>query len=191
MSGSASGTDRLGRLADEFLARYRRGERPALTEYTAGHPELAEQIRELFPALVLLEDVRPGPPAVAGGPRAEVPPRRLGEHVIVREIGRGGMGIVYEAVQESLGRRVALKVLPPGATTHPKHAERFRREAKAAARLHHTNIVPVFGVGEDGGTLFYVMQYIEGRPLDQVLAEVRRLRDEPAPRTATAPGWGP
>jgi serine/threonine protein kinase/Flp pilus assembly protein TadD len=163
---------------DEFLARYRRGERPALTEYTARHPELAEQIRELFPGLAMLEDVRPEPQTAADAARDAAFPRRLGEYRLVREIGRGGMGVVYEAEQESLGRRVALKVLPPGAAAHPQQVERFRREARAAARLHHTNIVPVFGVGEEDGTHFYVMQYIEGRPLDEVLEELRRLRDK-------------
>jgi serine/threonine protein kinase len=183
LSDSASGADPLGRLADEFLERHRRGERPALTEYAAAHPELAGRIRELFPALVMMEDVRPGPQAVADGP-----PRRLGEYRIVREVGRGGMGVVYEAEQESLGRRVALKVLPPGALADARHVERFRREARAAARLHHSNIVPVFAVGEEGGTHFYVMQYIEGCPLDQVLAELRRLRD--ADTGGAAPGGG-
>jgi tetratricopeptide (TPR) repeat protein len=181
MSGSASGGDRLGQLADEFLARYRRGERPALAEYTARHPELADQIDELFPALVMMEEVRPVPQIAAGAggdPGGAGPPRRLGEYRLVREIGRGGMGVVYEAEQESLGRRVALKVLPPGALGDARHVERFQREARAAARLHHTTIVPVFGVGEEGGTHYYVMQYIEGRPLDQVLAGLRRLRDE-------------
>jgi hypothetical protein len=194
MTGSGSAHDPLGQLADEFLERCRRGEQPALTEYTARHPELAEQIRELFPALVLMEDVRPGPQTAAGpagAPRAEGPPRRLGEYRLVREIGRGGMGIVYEAEQESLGRRVALKVLPPGATAHPRQVERFQREARAAARLHHTNIVPVFGVGAEGGTHFYVMQYIEGRPLDEVVEELRRLRDEAAPRAGAAPDREP
>jgi serine/threonine protein kinase len=159
MSGSPSGNDPLGRLADEFLERYRRGERPALTEYTDRHPELAAQLRELFPALVLMEDVRPGPHTAAGAavPPAEGSPRRLGEYRIVREVGRGGMGVVYEDEQESLGRRVALKVLPPGALEDARQVERFQREARAAARLHHTNIVPVFGVGEEGGTHFYVM----------------------------------
>jgi serine/threonine protein kinase/Tfp pilus assembly protein PilF len=191
MSSSASGPDRLGQLADEYLERYRRGERPALTEYAARHPELAEQIRELFPALVVMEDVRPEPQPPAGPPRPQDTLRRLGEYRIVREIGRGGMGVVYEAEQESLGRRVALKVLPPGALGDARHVERFQREARAAARLHHTNIVPVFGVGAEGGTHYYAMQYIEGRPLDDVLAELRRLRAEAdrrgGPRAAVAP----
>jgi serine/threonine-protein kinase len=189
MSGSGAHPGLLGQLADEFLQRYRRGELPALTEYTARHPELAEQIRELFPGLVLMEDIRPDPPTPVGagpGPGGAGCPRRLGEYRIVREIGRGGMGVVYEAVQESLGRRVALKVLPPGATAVPRQVERFQREARATARLHHSNIVPVFGVGEEGGTHFYVMQYIEGRPLDQVLAELHRLRGEATRGAGTA-----
>jgi tetratricopeptide (TPR) repeat protein/tRNA A-37 threonylcarbamoyl transferase component Bud32 len=186
MSSSGSGADLLGRLADEFLERYRRGERPPVTEYTGRHPELADQIRELFPALVLMEDVRPGPQPAEPPPGADGPLRRLGEYRIVRPIGRGGMGVVYEAEQESLGRRVALKVLPPGALGDARHVERFQREARAAARLHHTNIVPVFGVGEENGTYYYVMQYIEGRPLDEVVRELRRLR-EVAERGAAQP----
>jgi serine/threonine protein kinase/Flp pilus assembly protein TadD len=185
MTASGSAPDPLGQLAEEFLERHRRGERPAVTEYAARHPDLAEQIRELFPALVMMEGVRPDPPTVIGaagsGGGAASPPR-LGEYRLVREIGRGGMGVVYEAEQESLGRRVALKVLPPGALGDAHHVERFQREARAAARLHHTNIVPVFGVGEEDGTHYYVMQYIEGHPLDKVLAELRRLRDEAGPR---------
>jgi WD40 repeat protein len=188
MSTSASGADPLGRLADEFLERRRRGERPTLTEYAARHPELAKQIRELFPALVLMEEVRPeplpGPGALAEAPPPlEGPLLRLGEYCIIREIGRGGMGVVFEAEQESLSRRVALKVLPPGALQDARHIERFQREARAAARLHHTNIVPVFGVGEEGGTHYYVMQYIEGCPLDEVLCELRRLRGDANPQT--------
>jgi serine/threonine protein kinase len=187
MSSSASGADPLGQLADDFLERWRRGERPALTEYTDRHPELAGQIRELFPALVMMEEVRPGPPTVVGAAAAPAAaaPWDLGEYRVVRELGRGGMGVVYEAEQLSLGRRVALKVLPSGALGDAHHVERFQREARAAARLHHTNIVPVFAVGEEGGTHYYVMQYIEGQPLDQVLAELRRLRAE-AERGAAA-----
>ena len=96
---------------------------------------------------------------------------------LIREIGRGGMGTVYEAIEIALGRKVALKVLPRSASSTSTTIERFRREARAAARLHHTNIVPVFGVGEDAGHLFYAMQLIEGEGLDQVL---NRLRNEQA-----------
>src|SRR5262245_25874693 len=104
-------------------------------------------------------------------------PDHLGEYRLLREVGRGGMGVVYEAVQESLGRHVALKVLPGGALGGPTHLERFRREARAAGRLHHTNIVPVFGTGECDGVHYYAMQFIPGQGLDAVLAEVKRLRD--------------
>jgi serine/threonine-protein kinase len=194
MFSSGSLPDPLGHLAEDFLKRVRRGEQPALAEYTAAHPELAQRIQEVFPALLMMEDIRPGPKTVVG-PAADTSvaglPQRLGEYRIVREIGRGGMGIVYEADQESLGRRVALKVLPPAATSYPKQVERFQREARTAARLHHTNIVPVFGVGEEGGTHFLVMQYIEGRPLDEVLAELHRLRDTGGPRAGAAPDREP
>lgn len=110
---------------------------------------------------------------------------RLGDFRLLREVGRGGMGIVYEAEQESLGRRVALKVLPSGALCDPKHVRRFEREARSAARLHHTNIVPVFGVGRHEETNFYVMQFIEGKGLDAVLKELKHLR---AARTAKLSG---
>jgi WD40 repeat protein/serine/threonine protein kinase len=163
----------LEELAEEFVQRYRRGERPALTEYTTRHPELADQIRDLFPALVVMEEVGPHPANVcAAGPRLE----RLGDYHILREVGRGGMGIVYEAEQVSLGRHVALKVLPAEAAAQPTRLRRFQREARSAARLHHTNIVPVHEVGEHQGTHYYAMQFIQGQGLDQVLHELRRLR---------------
>src|SRR5207247_9411061 len=93
-----------------------------------------------------------------------------------RESGHGGMGVVYEAEQVSLGRHVALKVLPNQALADAKQKRRFEREAKAAAKLHHTNIVPVFGVGEHEGLPYYVMQFIQGLGLDQVLEELQRLQ---------------
>jgi serine/threonine protein kinase len=203
MTDSGFEPDPLGQVADEFLERYRRGERPALSEYTRRHPELAEPIRKLLRALVVMEDVRPSPETTAGAStRTAAPPQRLGEYRIIREIGRGGMGVVYEAEQLSLGRRVALKVLPPGAEEDAPQVQRFRREARAAARLHHTNIVPVFAVGADNGMYYYVMQYIEGRPLSQVLTELRRIRcranrrlnsagGEPAGQGSAAPAGAP
>jgi WD40 repeat protein len=176
-------------LAEEFLTRYRRGERPALTEYTRRHPDLADDIRELFPALLLMEEAgAPGPDAAATAPAALAAPRRLGDYRIVREVGRGGMGVVYEAEQEALGRRVALKVLPPALAADATCLRRFRREARSAARLHHSNIVPVFDVGESGGVHYYAMQFIEGQALDAVLRELRRLAGPAGPRPeATVP----
>ena len=108
-------------------------------------------------------------------------PRQLGDYRILGEVGRGGMGVVYEAMQESLGRHVALKVLPSHGLINPVHLERFRREARAAARLHHTNIVPVFGVGEYQGIYFYAMQFIQGRGLDALLRDLRDLRMPSSP----------
>jgi WD40 repeat protein/serine/threonine protein kinase len=105
-----------------------------------------------------------------------VPLDRLGDYQIVRELGRGGMGIVYEAVQHSLGRRVALKVLLAPTLFDPHLATRFRREAQAVARLHHTNIVQVYGAGEHGGLNYYVMQFIQGPGVDRVLAELKAIR---------------
>jgi serine/threonine protein kinase len=116
-------------------------------------------------------DEGPDSAAVLG---AQVP-GRVGDYRVLRELGRGGMAVVYEAEQKSLGRRVALKVLTGTALTI-QQVRRFEREARSAARLHHTNIVPVFGVGHEGNVHYYVMQYIPGQPLDQVLKEVRRLR---------------
>jgi hypothetical protein len=86
------------------------------------------------------------------------------------------MGVVYEAEQESLDRHVALKVLPSSALLNPTYLARFRREAQAAGRLHHTNIVPVFGVGECDGVHYYAMRFIQGEGLGKVPADVRRLR---------------
>jgi serine/threonine protein kinase/WD40 repeat protein len=183
MSETRSERDPVEVLAEDFLARLRRGERPDLSEYTTQHPELADEIRDLFPALAKLERLRPGTEDEVGDAGAVVSPplEHLGDFRILREIGRGGMGIVYEAEQVSLGRHVALKVLPGPALLDPRRIQRFRREARAAARLHHTNIVPVFGVGHDDGTPYLVMQFIRGLGLDEVLRELRRLRERRSP----------
>ncbi|MFO0810339.1 MAG: protein kinase [Gemmataceae bacterium] len=108
------------------------------------------------------------------------PPTRLGDFRIGRELGRGGMGVVYEAVQTSLGRRVALKVLGSSLGLTPRAVDRFRREAAAAAKLHHTNIVPVYATGEQDGTHFYAMELIDGSSLDTVIRQLRSQADQPA-----------
>jgi serine/threonine protein kinase/WD40 repeat protein len=181
----------IEQLAEEFLQRYRQGERPAVAEYTARHPELADDIRDVFAALMLVEEAGPQdigkPSAFRGRVTADGKvPQQLGDYRIVREVGRGGMGVVYEAVQESLGRHVALKVLPYEASANPTYLERFTREARAAARLHHTNIVPVHDVGEHQGVHYYAMQFIQGQGLDEVLLELRRLRANKTARTVVA-----
>jgi tetratricopeptide (TPR) repeat protein len=99
--------------------------------------------------------------------------RTLGDFEIVRELGRGGMGVVYEARQVSLNRKVALKVLASGLGLTARAVERFRREAEAAAQLHHTNIVPVYATGEQDGVHFYAMELIEGPPLNHVIRQLR------------------
>src|SRR5262245_25310466 len=172
--------DLVSELAEAFLGRHRRGERPSVEEYAAAHPELAAEIRRLFPALLMMEDLRPESDDLGGGLTAArgAVPERLGDYRILREVGRGGMGVVYEAEQESLGRRVALKVLAAHGLRNPKQLLRFHREARAAARLHHTNIVPVFGVGESEGRHYFVMQFIPGLGLDAVLDEIRCLRGQ-------------
>jgi WD40 repeat protein/serine/threonine protein kinase len=110
-----------------------------------------------------------------------LPLEQLGDFRIIREVGHGGMGIVYEAEQLSLGRHVALKVLPNRMMLDAAQKRRFEREARAAAKLHHTNIVPVFGVGEQDGLPYYVMQIIQGVGLDRLLHELKRLQTRRAP----------
>jgi len=199
MNKSSSGQDLLNELAYEFAARFRRGERPSLTEYTARYPELEAKIRDLFPAMVVIEQFGSvaGPPTGTHAGTATSDgdaPRQLGEYRILREMARGGMGIVYEAVQESLGRHVALKVLPFQSLADANHLERFRREAQAAAKLHHTNIVPVFGVGEHEGVHYFAMQFIHGQALNSVLHELKCRRQakgldagEPAEAPSSVP----
>ncbi len=114
-------------------------------------------------------------------------PEKLGDFRLIHEVGRGGMGVVYEAEQVSLGRRVAVKILPPSFAENRETIERFVSEARAAARLQHRNIVPVYAVGEEGELHYYAMKFIQGRSLGQVLEELRRNSDPihrtVAPRT--------
>src|SRR4051812_36881679 len=135
-TGSAD-YNRFDELAEEFADRFRRGERPALQEYIDRCPELADEIRALFPALVEVERAEEEQPdrGATPIPHAAHALSRVGDYRILREIGGGGMGVVYEAEQVSLGRRVALKVLPRQVAGDPAALARFRREARSAAQL--------------------------------------------------------
>ena len=188
-----SGTDsELDRLIEELTRRVQAGEAVDLEAFAREHPGYTEPLRRLLPALELLADL--GQSVPAENPRGDmVRPEpiaglgELGDFRLVREIGRGGMGIVYEAEQISLRRRVALKVLPFAATLDARQIQRFRVEAQAAACLHHPHIVPVHGVGCDRGVHYYAMQLIEGQSLAAMIAELRRL-DGLDPPDGTAQG---
>src|SRR5262245_1078072 len=145
----------MAQVADEFLDRLNRGEAPSAEEYAARYPRIAGFIREMFPTLAVMraDDV----------PDAPDGPGRLGDFRIIREVGRGGMGVVYEAEQITLRRRVALKVLPFAAVMDPRHLQRFKNEALAAAGLDHPNVVKVYAVGSDRGVHFIAMQFVDGR----------------------------
>jgi serine/threonine protein kinase/tetratricopeptide (TPR) repeat protein len=180
MTHSEGQREPVEQLAEEFLERHRRGEQPSVSEYSQKYPDLADEIRDVFPALLVLEEVGPRnvDPLFSGtGAGDSGPLRQLGDYRILREIGRGGMGIVYEAEHQALGRRVALKILPPRSALDALCLERFHREARAAAKLHHTNIVPVFDVGAFLGVHYFAMQFIDGQGLDQVLGALQQLRE--------------
>ena len=168
-------TNRHGveQLAEEFAARLRRGETPAVEEYAQAHPALAEEIRELFPTIAALEGLRRNKEKPDGrASLGHIKLKQLGDFRIIREIGRGGMGVVYEAEQESLSRRVAVKVLPKQSLLDEKHLLRFQREAKTAAQLHHTNIVPILAVGVHDDYHYYAMQMIDGVGLDEIIGKM-------------------
>src|SRR6516162_7368134 len=189
MSASSDERGPVNLLADEFLARCKRGEKPTIKEYCERHPDLADEIRDVFEAVLMVEDLKPGSDDVSGSLGDSVQGKRLhqvGDYRILGEIGRGGMGVVYEAEQQALGRRVALKVLPRAAAGDGSTQVRFQREARAAARMHHTNIVPVFDVGQDGEHLYYAMQLIHGQGLDLVINDLKRLRAQSG-ATSVAP----
>jgi tetratricopeptide (TPR) repeat protein len=191
--GEATGsTDaRLAELIDELTARLQAGECLDLEACLGEHPEHAERLQQLLPALRMLASASAsGPPGSLAGPACDAlsPPSlgELGDFRLVREVGRGGMGVVYEAEQRSLGRRVALKVLPFAATMDPRQLQRFHNEARAAACLHHTNIVPVYFVGCERGVHFYAMQFIDGHSLAAWLEQQRGGSSPPSDQPTTA-----
>ncbi|NQV28518.1 MAG: protein kinase [Rhodopirellula sp.] len=193
MTDTTSDRNPVDVLADEFAARLRDGADPSIGEYVARHPHLADEIRATFPSIAMMEKLSRKEHTERKFDRqtsrlAGHATETLGDFQIVREIGRGGMGVVYEAVEKSLKRRVALKVLGPNIAGSPKQIQRFIREAEAAARLHHTNIVPVYGIGEENDLHFFAMQFIDGVPLSDVIHSVSGRPANRSASTASACG---
>src|SRR5262249_3047446 len=153
---SSPSTDdaRVASALAEYLAELEAGKHPSREEFLARDPEIAEALDGCIDVLEFVHSAA-GEKASGGepDPLAELlpPGTILGDYRLVRELGRGGMGIVYEAEQVSLGRRVALKVLSDAAALDPRRLQRFRIEVQAVAQLHHPHIVPIFAVGGDHG----------------------------------------
>jgi serine/threonine protein kinase/Flp pilus assembly protein TadD len=166
---------RVAELMDELANRLQAGEPVDVEAFLAAHPEHAPRLRRLLPAAQVLAELERSAQAVipSDGDGPDPAPGLLGDFRIVRPIGRGGMGVVYEAFQVSLGRRVALKVLPLAGALDARQLQRFKNEAQAAAQLQHQNIVPVYFVGQDRGVHYYAMQFIDGQTLAQVIADLR------------------
>ncbi|QDU26769.1 Serine/threonine-protein kinase PrkC [Anatilimnocola aggregata] len=194
---------------DELLAQYiearEAGRMIRREEFLAQHPEFAKELAEFIAAQAEIERVAVPlrEAAYAQGLSDDTqswgqensqrdskaaehspPPRQLGEFHLIREIGRGGMGVVYEAEQQSLRRKVALKVLPFAAAIDPRRLQRFKNEALAAANLRHENIVAVYGVGAELGVHYYAMQLIEGQSLSELVGELRQQKNN-EPSVAT------
>ena len=169
----------LASILDRYMADLKAGTAVDRRQLLEAHPELAAQLESCLAGIEFIH-------RATGSPTRE--PSVLGEFRIIRELGRGGMGVVYEAEQTSLHRRVALKVLRFGVVADEEAMRRFQREAETVARLHHTNIVPIFAVGMERGVHYYAMQFIEGRSLADVLDESRRS-GKPLPVEEVA-RWG-
>jgi WD40 repeat protein/serine/threonine protein kinase len=169
---------------EEYIVLLETGRRPARETFLAAHPEIAGALAKCLDGLEFVCAAAPelshcGTASASAAAESVLPPVPLGDFRIVREVGRGGMGVVYEAIQLSLGRRVALKVLPFAAALDARQLQRFKNEAQAAAHLHHTNIVPVYSVGCERGLHYYAMQFIEGQTLAELIQQLRpRARSE-------------
>ena len=182
-------------LADEFVLKFRSGQSPSIEHYAQAYPQHAAMIRSIFPSLMIVEKVSAKVTNESIAPTLSVTcsdptqlvPKAFDDFEILHCIGRGGMGVVYEAIQGSLQRRVALKVIHAQASASPRSRERFRREAESAAGLHHTNIVPVYGSGEDHGLQYYAMQLIHGSTLADVIVSLRARLGESVPDEPLGP----
>src|SRR5487761_1576345 len=180
VAGEVLDDPRVLEVVQDYQAEFDLGHAPDRAKYLGRYPELANAIAQCLDGLDLVCAAGPHSSSAGASRRAaeqaagEPAPRALGDFQILCELGRGGMGVVYEALQLSLSRRVALKVLPFAATFNQRQLQRFKNEAQAAALLHHTNIVPVYAVGCERGVHFYAMQLIEGQSLAVLIEQLRR-----------------
>ena len=170
----------LDEIVADFTRQTRAGKAPEISTYKRKHPAFADEIEDLLSSVAMIEGLK----AETRDPQSDASSlknadlsgtKQLGDYILIREVGRGGMGVVFEAVHQSLGRRVALKVMLEHELESEKQIARFRREAQAAAKLHHTNIVSVFGVGEANGYHYYVMEYIEGTSLKSAVQSLTEV----------------
>ena len=156
-------------IVDEISDRLQRGESVDVESYAQQLPQHGDYLRQLVRTLRDVADLglSSGADAIGGTKQS------IGEFEIVGQIGRGGMGVVYEAIQGTLERRVALKVLPFASLSDERQLKRFKNEARAAATLHHNHIVPVHSVGSDKGIHYYAMQYIDGPSMAEVIQTLK------------------
>ncbi len=212
---SGTNESRIMQALQEYRTAREAGANPDRQKFLTRHSDIANELAQCLEALDFVYEAAPKfqdsalePAGLL--PTSEVfrtsdvsadaqPPLPLGDYQIIREIGRGGMGVVYEAIQLSLGRRVALKVLPLAGALDARQLQRFKNEAHAAAHLQHQNIVPVYFVGCERGVHFYAMQFVEGQTLAALIQELRQslsggrkppeqAEERPASRVALAPG---
>jgi hypothetical protein len=181
---SAADEPRLLEALRQYQAALAAGGRPDRAEFLDRFPEVADGLADHLDGIDLLHAALT--PITGGADTSEPPALPLGDFRIIREAGRGGMGVVYEAEQLSLRRRVALKVLPLAATLDPRQLQRFHNEARAAASLRHPNIIPVHAVGCERGIHFLAMEFVEGRSLAEL---IRDLRAEDIARSLRQEGY--
>jgi serine/threonine protein kinase/WD40 repeat protein len=178
--GSTPDDPRVLKAVEEYLAAQQAGRPIDRDAFLARHADLAPALAQCLDGLEMIQAAAPllrdpsGRDGLDVSSGALIPEELLGDYRLVREIGRGGMGVVYEAIQMSLGRRVALKVLPFASALDARQLQRFKNEAQAAAQLHHTHIVPVYGVGCERGVHYYAMQLIDGQTLAALIHEWRQ-----------------
>jgi serine/threonine protein kinase len=169
----------LGQVVDDYLQRLADGEQVDWEQYAQAHPEIATLIRQTFPLLSMIRESTAGV-SLRNKPELSSS-RQLGDFRLLHELGSGGMGFVYEAEQLSMGRRVALKILPLAGALQQKSLQRFRNEVRAAAMLDHPHIVSVYSIGEERGLHYYAMQLIHGQTLAEVIAKLSEPHSPESP----------